>query len=137
MRPDQTQAGEAGRILLAKTGLDGHWRGVSVVASALRDAGFEVILAGMAQPDEIAQAAVDEGVDLVGLSVGGHVAAVEEIVDLLRAVRPELPIFAGGAIAPWAVRRLEAKAIAVYPPGSALPDIVAAARKLTSASSAR
>jgi len=102
-----------------------------VVAAALRDAGFEVILAGMARADEVARAAVDEGVDLVGLSVGGHVAVVEEIVDALHAVRPGLPVFAGGAVAPWAKRRLEAKGVPVYPPGSGLPDIVAAARELT------
>lgn len=88
----------------------------------------------MARGEEVAQAAVDEGVDLVGLSVGGHVKVVEEIVASLRAVRPELPIFAGGVVPPWAKRRLEANGVPVYPPGSGLPEIVAAARQLTEAS---
>ena len=135
MRPDDAlNPPRRARILLAKTGLDGHWRGVSVVAAALRDAGFEVIIAGMVRGEEVAQAAVDEGVDLVGLSVGGHVKVVEEIVASLRAVRPELPIFAGGVVPPWAKRRLEANGVPVYPPGSGLPEIVAAARQLTEAS---
>ncbi len=119
------------RILLAKTALDGHWRGLSLVARALRDAGFDVIMAGMARADEIARAASDEDVDLVGLNVGGRVEIVERIVDEVRKNQPDMPVFAGGAIAPWVKKRLEAQGIAVFPPGSALPDIVAAARRLT------
>jgi B12 binding domain len=57
------------RILLAKTALDGHWRGISVVARALRDGGFQVILGGMSTGTEIVRAAIDEDVDLVGLNV--------------------------------------------------------------------
>lgn len=119
------------RILLAKTALDGHWRGLSLVARALRDAGFDVIMAGMARAEEIAQAASDEDVDLVGLNVGGRVEIVERIIDELRKARPGIPVFAGGAIAPWVKRRLEEQGIDVYPPGSALPEIVAAAERLT------
>jgi len=119
------------RILLAKTGLDGHWRGVSLVARALREAGFEVILAGMAVDEAIARAAVDEDVDLLGLNVGGRVEIVERILDAVWAACPGLPVFAGGAIPPWACRRLEARGIEVYPPGSALSTIVAAAERLT------
>ncbi len=119
------------RILLAKTALDGHWRGLSLVARALRDAGFDVIMAGMARADEIAQAAADEDVDLVGLNVGGRVEVVERIVEALGKTRPGTPVFAGGAIAPWVKKRLEAQGIDVYPPGSALPEIVAAAQRLT------
>ena len=55
------------RILMAKTGLDGHWRGPTIVARALRDAGFEVIMVGMVTADEVVRAAIDEDVDLVGL----------------------------------------------------------------------
>jgi methylmalonyl-CoA mutase C-terminal domain/subunit len=69
------------RILMAKTGLDGHWRGPTIVATALRDAGFEVIMIGMARSDEVLQAAIDEDVDLVGLNIGGHIDVA------LRAVR--------------------------------------------------
>lgn len=119
------------RILIAKTGLDGHWRGSSLVARALRDAGFEVIMLGMAKVEEILQAVIDEDVDLLGLSIGGHPEVVERVVEAVRDRRPELPIFAGGVVPPWACRKLEAKGVEVYPPGSQLPDIVAAARRLT------
>lgn len=119
------------RILLAKTALDGHWRGLSVVARALRDGGFQVILGGMSTGAEIVRAAVDEDVDLVGLNVGGHVEVAERIVAELRAARPELPVFAGGIIAPWAAKRLRALGVEVFPPGSPLDAIVACARKLT------
>lgn len=119
------------RILVAKTGLDGHWRGASMVSKALRDAGFEVILLGMAKPDEIAQAVVDEDVDLLGLSVGGHIDVVERVIEAVKERRPDMPIFAGGVVPPWAAEKLAAHGIEVYPPGSQLPDIVAAARRLT------
>ena len=122
---------ERKRILLAKTALDGHWRGLSLVARALREAGFEVILLGMSVEAAIARAAVDEDVDLVGLNVGGRVEIVERIVAAVRAARPGLPVFAGGAIPPWAARRLEARGVEVYPPGTALSVVVAAAERLT------
>ena len=112
----------APRILLAKTSLDGHWRGLSVVARALRDAGFHVIMGGMLTGAEIVRGAVDEDVDLVGLNVGGHVEVV---------VRPELPIFAGGVLPPSSCKRLAELGVETYPPGSSLEDIVAAARRLT------
>ena len=119
------------RVLLAKTGLDGHWRGVSLVARCLRDAGFEVIMIGMSQPEEIFRAAIDEDPDLVGLSVGGHVDVVLRIIEGLTSERPELPIFVGGAIAPWAKRKIEEQGVEVYPPGSSLDDIAEAAGRLT------
>jgi len=119
------------RILLAKTALDGHWRGLHLVAVALREAGFEVILGGMADATAIARAATDEDADLLGLNVGGRVEVVERIVETVWASRPELPVFAGGAIPPWACRRLEQRGIEVYPPGTALSAIVDAAERLT------
>ncbi|TVS11499.1 MAG: cobalamin-binding protein [Gammaproteobacteria bacterium] len=128
---------EQRRILLAKTGLDGHWRGPSVVAKALRDGGFEVIMIGMTTVDEIVQAALDEDVDLVGLSIGGHVEVAERAVLALREAGIERPVFAGGVVPPWARKRLEAQGVEVYPPGSQLPDIVAAARRLTGLSAAQ
>ena len=124
-------AADARRILLAKTALDGHWRGISVVARALRDGGFQVILGGMGTGAEIVRAAVDEDVDLVGLNVGGHVEVAERIIGELRAARPELPVFAGGIIPPWAAKRLRALGVEVFPPGSRLDAIVECARKLT------
>jgi len=72
------------KILLAKTALDGHWRGISVVARALRDAGFEVIMLGMAQPQQIVGDAIDEDVDLIGLNVGGRIEGVERVLDQLQ-----------------------------------------------------
>ncbi|PLW84022.1 cobalamin-binding protein [Kineobactrum sediminis] len=119
------------RILMAKTGLDGHWRGPTVVAKALRDAGFEVIMIGMARPEEMVQASVDEDVDLVGLNIGGHIDVAVRAINMVRESRPEVPIFVGGVVPPHAKRKLEALGVEVYPPGSQLPDIVAAARRLT------
>lgn len=119
------------RVIIAKTGLDGHWRGTLLVSRALRDAGFEVIMLGMARSEEIVSAAVDEDADLVGLNVGGRVEVVERILDDLAAAAPGVAVFAGGVVPPWVLRRLEARGVEVYPPGSKLGDIVAAARRLT------
>ena len=119
------------RILMAKTGLDGHWRGPTIVARALRDAGFEVIMIGMANTDDIVSAAVDEDVDLVGLNIGGHIDLAKRAIPQVQATRPELPLFAGGTIPPHAAKDLEALGVEVYPPGSQLSDIVDAAERLT------
>lgn len=119
------------RALVAKTSLDGHWRGVNVVARALRDGGFEVILAGMVTADAIARVAADEDVDLIGLNVGGRVEVVERILDTLEAAGVTTPVMAGGTIPHYAVARLEARGVACFPPGSALDDIVVHARRLT------
>lgn len=119
------------RILMAKTGLDGHWRGPTIVARALRDAGFEVIMIGMATTDDIVRAAVDEDVDLVGLNVGGHIDVALRAVKAVQEARPELPIFAGGTVPPRSKKQLEALAVEVFPPGSQLADIVASADRLT------
>ena len=119
------------RILMAKTGLDGHWRGPTIVARALRDAGFEVIMIGMANTQDIVAAAVDEDVDLVGLNIGGHIDVAIRAIENVQTTRPGLPIFAGGTIPPHAARQLEALGVEVYPPGSQLVDIVDAAERLT------
>ena len=119
------------RILMAKTGLDGHWRGPTIVARALRDAGFEVIMIGMAKTDDIVRSAIDEDVDLVGLNVGGHIGVAIRAIENVQKARPDLPIFAGGTIPPYAAKQLEALGVEVYPPGSQLTDIVDAAERLT------
>jgi methylmalonyl-CoA mutase C-terminal domain/subunit len=119
------------RILMAKTGLDGHWRGPTIVATALRDAGFEVIMIGMARSEEVLQAAIDEDVDLVGLNIGGHIDVALRAVNQIQSECAGMPVFAGGVVPPHAKRKLEALGVEVYPPGSQLPDIVAAARRLT------
>ena len=119
------------RILMAKTGLDGHWRGPTIVARALRDAGFEVIMIGMANTDEILRGAIDEDVDLVGLNIGGHISVALRAIEALREARPELPIFAGGTIPPYAKKQLESLGLEVFPPGSQLDQIVESAKRLT------
>lgn len=119
------------KVLVAKTSLDGHWRGVLAVSRALMDGGFEVVTLGMATADEIARAAEQEDVDLVGLHMGGRVEVVERVVAAVHAAQPGLPVMVGGTVPPWAVRRLEEQGIRCFPPGSALHDIVATARLLT------
>ncbi|MDH3539015.1 MAG: cobalamin-dependent protein [Acidimicrobiia bacterium] len=120
------------RVLVAKTSLDGHWRGVSVVARALREAGFEVILGGEMRATEISRVAAHEDVDLIGLNVGGRVEVVERILDQLGADGlGDIPVFAGGTISPQGVRQLTERGIACFPPGSSLAEIVQAARNLT------
>lgn len=90
------------RILIAKPGLDGHDVGAKIIALALRDAGAEVIYTGLRKsPEYIAQAAIDEDVDAVGLSVlsGSHKELVEEVVRCLReSEADDIPLFVGGTI---------------------------------------
>lgn len=119
------------RILMAKTGLDGHWRGPTIVSRALRDAGFEVIMIGMGSTEDIVSASIDEDVDLVGLNVGGHIDVAIRAVKAVQQARPGLPVFAGGTIPPYAARQLQSLDVEVYPPGSKLADIVNAAERLT------
>src|SRR6187401_108197 len=90
------------RVLVAKPGLDGHDRGAKVVARMLRDAGFEVIYTGIRQtPEMIAEAALQEDVDIVGLSIlsGAHMTLCPRVVDLLRAQgQDDVLVVAGGII---------------------------------------
>lgn len=117
------------RIVVAKPGLDGHDRGAKVVARALRDAGFEVIYTGLHQtPDQIAQAAVQEDADLVGLSVlsGAHLTLFRAVLDAL-AVRDaaDIPVFGGGIIPDADVAELLAMGVAqVFTPGTPTQAIV-------------
>ena len=121
------------RVLMAKTGMDGHWRGPTIVARALRDAGFEVIMIGMADTDTIVRATIDEDVDLVGLNIGGHINVALRAVNSVQEARPEVPIFAGGTVPPHAKKQPEALGVEVFPPGSALSAIVESAGRLTGA----
>ena len=90
------------RVLVAKPGLDGHDRGARVVAYGLRDAGFEVIYTGLRQtPEQIATAAVQEDVDVIGLSVlsGAHLALTRKVVEQLREQgAADIPVLVGGLI---------------------------------------
>ncbi|MDP6708008.1 MAG: cobalamin-dependent protein [Alphaproteobacteria bacterium] len=130
MREPQRSRNTA-RIVIAKTALDGHWRGPQLVAHALGEAGYEVELAGMLTADEVIRAATESEADLLGLHIGGHVEVAERVIGEVRAALPELPIFVGGVVPPWAKKRLEELGVEVYPPGSQMRDIVNAAARLT------
>jgi methylmalonyl-CoA mutase C-terminal domain/subunit len=117
------------RVVVAKPGLDGHDRGAKVVARALRDAGFEVIYTGLWQtPASIAEIVLQEDADALGLSChsGAHMTLFPEVVEELRARDiTDVPLFAGGIIAPGDVPPLAAIGIErCFPPGTPLPDIV-------------
>ena len=118
------------KALVAKTALDGHWRGVMAVANALRQDGFEVVMLGMATAEQIATSAIQEDVDLVGLNIGGRIEVVERILDALEEAQIEAPVVAGGTIPPQWRQRLENRGVEVFPPGSPLGEITAAARRL-------
>jgi methylmalonyl-CoA mutase C-terminal domain/subunit len=117
------------RILVAKPGLDGHDRGAKVVARALRDAGFEVIYTGLHQtPEMIANAAVQEDVDGVGLSImsGAHNTLFPAVVEALRAKgATDVVVFGGGIIPDSDLDRLKASGVqGVFTPGTTLESII-------------
>jgi len=118
------------RILIAKPGLDGHDRGAKIIARALRDAGFEVIYTGLHQtPDMIAEAAVQEDVDAIGLSVlsGAHMTLFPQILTRLKEKGcGDLPVFGGGIIPKDDIAELKRLGIAeIFTPGASTKDIVA------------
>jgi len=117
------------RILVAKPGLDGHDRGAKVVARALRDAGFEVIYTGLHQtPEMIANAAVQEDVDAVGLSImsGAHNTLFPAVIEALKAKGAEdIVVFGGGIIPDDDVVRLKNAGVkGVFTPGTTLKSII-------------
>ena len=117
------------RVLIAKPGLDGHDRGAKVIARALRDAGMEVIYTGLRQtPEMVAEAALQEDVDAVGLSIlsGAHMTLLPRIVQLLREKGLEdVLVFAGGIIPDEDVAPLrEAGISAVFGPGTNTDSVV-------------
>ncbi len=126
------------RILIAKPGLDGHDRGAKVIARALRDAGMEVIYTGLRQtPEMIAEAALQEDVDAVGLSIlsGAHKSLLPRIVQVMRERGlGDVPVFAGGIIPNEDVADLKSAGIAgVFGPGTPIADIVSFIREHTPA----
>lgn len=128
------------RVLVAKPGLDGHDRGAKVVARALRDAGMEVIYTGLRQtPEMIAESALQEDVDAVGLSIlsGAHMALVPRILELLRENGQEhVKVFVGGIIPDEDIPRLLELGVAgVYGPGTLTDTIIEDIRKLTAGTS--
>jgi methylmalonyl-CoA mutase, C-terminal domain len=120
------------RILVAKVGLDGHDRGVKVVARILRDAGFEVIYTGLFQtPEKVAAAAVDEDVDAIGLSMlsGAHMTLAPKVVECLRARGVDIPVVVGGIVPVRDVAKLQELGVAaILTPGSSSDDVVATMR---------
>jgi len=117
------------RVLVAKPGLDGHDRGAKVVAAALRDAGMEVIYTGLHQtPEMIATAAVQEDVDVVGLSIlsGAHMTLFPRVRQLLdQAGRTDLLVTGGGIIPPEDMEALKSRGIGrLFGPGTPTSDLI-------------
>ena len=117
------------RAIVAKPGLDGHDRGAKVVARALRDAGMEVIYTGLRQtPEMIAEAALQEDADVVGLSIlsGAHMALVPRVLELLAANgQTHVKVFIGGIIPDEDVPKLKEMGVAgIYGPGTLTDTIV-------------
>ncbi|MDA1330277.1 MAG: cobalamin B12-binding domain-containing protein [Chloroflexi bacterium] len=123
------------RVLVAKPGLDGHDRGAKVIARALRDDGMEVIYTGLRQtPEMIAEAALQEDVDAVGLSIlsGAHMALVPRILELIRANgQDNVALFVGGIIPDDDVPKLLEMGVAgVHGPGSSTLKIAEDIRRV-------
>jgi methylmalonyl-CoA mutase, C-terminal domain len=122
------------RVLVAKVGLDGHDRGVKVVARILRDAGFEVIYTGLFQtPEKVAAAAVDEDVDAIGLSMlsGAHMTLAPRVVEEVRARGTDIPVVVGGIIPEADAPKLRDLGVAaVLTPGASSDDVVATMRRV-------
>jgi methylmalonyl-CoA mutase C-terminal domain/subunit len=117
------------RVLTAKVGLDGHDRGIKVISRALRDAGVEVVYAGLRQsPEMIASAALQEDVDGVGLSIlsGAHMTLFPEVLRHLRRLgADDVVVFGGGIVPPADVVELQRLGVArIFTPGATLGEII-------------
>jgi len=117
------------RILLAKPGLDGHDRGIKVIAAALRDAGFEVIYTGLRQtPEQIVAAAIQEDVDAIGLSIlsGAHMTLFPAVINgLKKAGADQILLFGGGIIAESDSQKLKAIGVGeLFTPGATTEEII-------------
>lgn len=116
------------RILIARLGMDAHWRGSIVVARALRNAGMEVIYVGNQMPERIVNTAIQENVDIIGLSSlsGNHMALVPEIMRLLREEGLDnIMVIFGGTVPPHDIPKLKEIGIAeVFGPGTSLKTII-------------
>ncbi len=123
------------RVLVAKPGLDGHDRGAKVVARALRDAGMEVIYTGLRQtPEMIVEAALQEDVDVIGLSIlsGAHMALVPRILELMQAHDlSDVKLILGGIVPDDDIAALQQMGVSgIFGPGSDTQEIVAHIRKV-------
>lgn len=116
------------RVLMVRLGMDAHWRGSMVVARALRDAGMEVIYGGNQMPANIVRTALQEGVDVIGLSSlsGNHMILAPEVVNLLKKEKAgDIKVVLGGTVPPGDVEKLKRAGIAeVFGPGSSLKTII-------------
>ena len=117
------------RILMSKPGIDGHWRGGIVVSRAFKDAGMELIFGGFQNVDQIVEAAIQEDVDVIGLSIhsGAHFAYTQQVIDLLKekGVFDNMMILVGGVIPAKDFSKLKEMGVAnVYGPGSITSDMV-------------
>ncbi len=117
------------RVLIAKPGLDGHDRGAKVVARALRDAGMEVIYTGLRQtPEMVVEAALQEDVDIIGLSIlsGAHMVQASRILALMQDNdMQDVPMFIGGIIPNEDIPRLKEMGVAaVFGPGTTTAEII-------------
>ncbi|MCJ7649948.1 MAG: cobalamin-dependent protein, partial [Candidatus Lokiarchaeota archaeon] len=117
------------RVLMSKPGIDGHWRGGIVVSRALRDAGMELIFGGFQNVREIAEAAIQEDVDVIGLSIhsGAHFAYTQQLIDILKekGVFENILIVVGGVIPAQDFDKLKEMGVGkVFGPGSMTSDIV-------------
>jgi len=117
------------RVLMSKPGIDGHWRGGIVVSRAIRDAGMELIFGGFQNVQQIVAAAIQEDVDVIGLSIhsGAHFAYTQEVIDLLKekGVFDDIMILLGGVIPAKDFPKLREMGVAnVYGPGTLTKDII-------------
>jgi methylmalonyl-CoA mutase C-terminal domain/subunit len=118
------------KVLLGKLGLDGHDRGIKVIAKALRDAGMEVIYLGMRlTPDQVAQAAIHEDVDVIGISLlsGAHMRLVPKLTGLLKekGVLDEILVVLGGTIPDQDIPKLKELGVdGIFPVGTSLEEII-------------
>ena len=122
------------RVLVAKPGLDGHDRGAKIIARAFRDAGFEVIYTGLRQtPEQVVSAALQEDVDVVGLSVlsGAHMTLCPRILELMKKEKlDDVLVVIGGIIPDPDIPKLKALGVSeVFQPGASTEDIIAYIRK--------
>lgn len=123
------------RVLVAKVGLDGHDRGAKVIASFLRDAGMEVIYTGLRQtPEMVAEAALQEDVDVVGLSIlsGAHMALTPRVLELMRANgQNDVPLFLGGIVPDDDLPTLKDMGVAaVFGPGTSTETVIEAVKRV-------
>ena len=117
------------RLLIGKVGLDGHDRGVKIIARALRDAGYEVIYTGLhLTPEQVVAAAIQEDVRAIGLSIlsGAHMTLIPRVVELLKEKGAgEIPVFLGGIIPEEDVPALEQLGVrGIFTPGASTRDII-------------